>query len=112
MKALQLIFFHSALTPTPPFSSLARIRVAAVMGPFFLVSFFLNEKLVYKSVMLAIGFGMFGQPIIDRIDTVRLRAWLDKNLFVDSHSLRGLMLIQSSSAPTGKTLSNSESKLH
>jgi hypothetical protein len=64
----------SAMSPTPPFHHLSFLRMDAVLVPALLVSIFVNYYMVYKSMGFAIGFGIFGDPIL----TPSLQ-WLDRN---------------------------------
>lgn len=54
----------SAIEPTPPFSRLSFLRIDAVLLPLFLGSFFISSYMVYKGTGFAIGFGLFGDPIL------------------------------------------------
>jgi hypothetical protein len=64
----------SAISPTPPFHRLSFLRIDAVLAPTLLVSLFVNDHMVYKATGFAIGFGIFGDPIL----TPSLR-WLNRN---------------------------------
>ncbi|KAJ5771735.1 hypothetical protein N7520_002264 [Penicillium odoratum] len=67
--------FANALTPTPPFSRFAFLRILVVLVPLFLVSLFVNYYIVYKGTGLAIGFAIFGDPLL-----TRTMAWLKRNI--------------------------------
>ncbi|KAK5469106.1 hypothetical protein LTR55_011370 [Exophiala xenobiotica] len=54
----------NALSPTPPFSHVAFLRIDAVLIPLFLVSLFIDYYMVYKATGFAIGFVIFGDPIL------------------------------------------------
>lgn len=69
----------SALSPTPPFAqNTARLRMAAPILPVFFLSLIVEERTLYRSVTLGIGFAMFGRPLIDMINTAQLKTWLEK----------------------------------
>lgn len=73
--------FCNALSPTPPFSRwMPRTRLASAIVPIFLGSFFINETMIYKGTTFGLGFGLFGQPLIDRVKFPAVLAWLDKNI--------------------------------
>lgn len=73
--------FCNALSPTPPFSRwMPRSRLAGALVPVLLASFFVNETMIYKGTTFAMGFGLFGQPLIDRVKFPVVIAWLDKNI--------------------------------
>lgn len=61
-----LLTESSAISPTPPFSRLAFLRIEAILVPLFLTSLLVPQELVYKTTGFAIGFGLFGDPIISR----------------------------------------------
>jgi hypothetical protein len=66
--------FGNALSPTPPFpQNLYRIRLAALVLPLLLGSFFITSYMVVKGTTFGIGFGFFGDPAI----TPALR-WLNR----------------------------------
>ncbi|KAK5445269.1 hypothetical protein LTS15_010050 [Exophiala xenobiotica] len=54
----------NALSPTPPFSHVAFLRIDAVLVPLFIVSLFIDYYMVYKATGFAIGFVIFGDPIL------------------------------------------------
>ncbi|KAF3906770.1 hypothetical protein AA313_de0205767 [Arthrobotrys entomopaga] len=56
--------FENAISPTPPFSKRAYLRINAVLIPAFLASFLIDHYMVYKAIGFAIGFGFFGDPIL------------------------------------------------
>ncbi|KAK6341453.1 hypothetical protein TWF696_008527 [Orbilia brochopaga] len=59
--------FGNALSPTPPFPQQApRTRLAGLLVPMVLASFFITSYMVVKGIGFGIGFGFFGQPVIDR----------------------------------------------
>jgi len=63
---MQLLKSDSAVSPTPPFSRLSFLRIEAILLPLLLTSLLVPQYLVYKSTGFAIGFGIFGEPIISR----------------------------------------------
>ncbi|KAJ5633298.1 hypothetical protein N7490_009637 [Penicillium lividum] len=67
--------FANALTPRPPFSRFAFLRILVVLFPLFLVSLYVNYYIVYKGTGLAIGVAIFGDPLL-----TRAMAWLKKNM--------------------------------
>ncbi|KAG9747138.1 hypothetical protein KCU59_g4643, partial [Aureobasidium melanogenum] len=57
--------FANALSPTPPFPrDLYRLRLAAVVVPLVAVSLFTSAYMFTKGVTFGIGFGFFGDPVI------------------------------------------------
>jgi hypothetical protein len=57
--------FANALSPTPPFPHDAyRLRLAAVVVPMLAASIFITSYMVVKGLTFGIGFGFFGDPII------------------------------------------------
>ena len=55
----------NALSPTPPFpQNRYRIRLAALILPLLLGSFFISAYMVVKGTTFGIGFGFFGDPVI------------------------------------------------
>lgn len=65
----------NALSPTPPFPRATyRIRLAGIVAPIFLGSFFISSYMFTKGMTLGIGFGFFGDPVISRG-----LVWLNKN---------------------------------
>ncbi|KAH8904517.1 hypothetical protein BR93DRAFT_899550 [Coniochaeta sp. PMI_546] len=56
--------FANAINPTPPFSPYSYLRIAAILVPMFLMSFFVNYYMVYKGIGAGIGFALFGDPIL------------------------------------------------
>ncbi|KAF9631644.1 hypothetical protein BFW01_g2506 [Lasiodiplodia theobromae] len=59
--------FGNALSPTPPFPrNTYRLRLAALVVPLLLVSFFITSYMFVKGVTFGAGFGFFGDPIISR----------------------------------------------
>ena len=57
--------FGNALSPTPPFPlDVYRLRLAALIVPLFAASIFLTSSAVVKSTWFGIGFGFFGDPVI------------------------------------------------
>ncbi|KAJ5935933.1 hypothetical protein N7454_005231 [Penicillium verhagenii] len=65
----------NALSPTPPFSHFAFLRILAVLTPLFLISLFANYYMVYKGFGCIIGFVFFGDPML-----TPAIAWLKQNL--------------------------------
>ncbi|KAJ5612040.1 hypothetical protein N7510_005234 [Penicillium lagena] len=65
----------NALSPTPPFSRFAFLRINAVLATLFLVSIFINYYMVYKGTGCAIGFVIFGDPML-----TPAIAWLKQNM--------------------------------
>ncbi|KZP18638.1 hypothetical protein FIBSPDRAFT_829233 [Athelia psychrophila] len=58
--------FANALSPTPPFhANRARLRLAAVLVPLVFVAYFVKPAFVAKTMGALVGFGFFGQPVID-----------------------------------------------
>ena len=71
---------YSAISPTPPFSRLSFLRVEGVLAPLFLTSLFVPQYMVYKGTGFAIGFGLFGDPIITRCLTLlneKFPTWME-----------------------------------
>lgn len=59
--------FGNALNPTPPFpKETYRLRLAALIVPLLASSLFINNYMVLKGTMFFIGFGFFGDPVIQR----------------------------------------------
>lgn len=59
--------FANVLSPTPPFpSDPARLRLAGVFVPLLAVSLVTTAYLYTKGVSFGIGFGFFGDPVIQR----------------------------------------------
>jgi hypothetical protein len=59
--------FANALSPTPPFPhDLYRLRLAAVVVPLIAVSLLTTAYMFTKGAMLGVGFGFFGDPLIQR----------------------------------------------
>ncbi|KAI0474922.1 hypothetical protein GGR56DRAFT_643734 [Xylariaceae sp. FL0804] len=57
----------NALSPTPPFPrDVYRLRLAALIMPLLIVSLFVTSYMVMKGVTFGIGFGFFGDPVIQR----------------------------------------------
>ncbi|PQE27948.1 Proteasome subunit beta type protein [Rutstroemia sp. NJR-2017a BBW] len=56
--------FANAISPTPPFHKMTFLRINALLAPAFLISLWVNYYMVYKGIGFAIGFGIFGQPIL------------------------------------------------
>jgi hypothetical protein len=40
------------------------LRIEAVLAPLFLTSLFIPQYMIYKGTGFAVGFGLFGDPII------------------------------------------------
>ena len=57
---------YSAISPIPPFPRFSFLRIEAVLAPLFLTSLFVPQYMIYKGTGFAIGFGLFGDPIITR----------------------------------------------
>jgi len=66
--------FNSAISPMPPFSSTAFLRIDIVLVAMFFISFFVSYYIVYKVVGFAFCFLFFGDPII-----TPLTDWLNRN---------------------------------
>ncbi|KAI9653333.1 MAG: hypothetical protein M1829_001318 [Trizodia sp. TS-e1964] len=64
----------NAISPTSPFSRFSFIRMDGVLLPLFLGSFLVDYYMVYKGLGFAIGFAIFGDPIL----TPSLK-WLNRN---------------------------------
>lgn len=60
----------NALSPTPPFSRLTRVRFASLLIPGVLVSLFITSSMVMKGTTFGIGFAFFGDPLISRGITI------------------------------------------
>lgn len=59
--------FANALSPTPPFpEDQARLRMAGLVIPLLAVSLFVSAYMFMKGVTFGIGFGFFGDPVIQR----------------------------------------------
>ncbi|EME88861.1 uncharacterized protein MYCFIDRAFT_125916 [Pseudocercospora fijiensis CIRAD86] len=59
--------FGNALSPTPPFPrDLFRLRIAAVVVPLLGVSIFVTSYMLVKGITFGVGFGFFGDPLIQR----------------------------------------------
>lgn len=59
--------FGNALEPTSPFPrELYRLRLAILVVPLFLSSFFITSYMVVKGTTFGIGFAFFGDPVISR----------------------------------------------
>lgn len=57
--------FANALSPTPPFPrDLYRLRLAAVVAPLLAVSLLTSSYMFTKGVTFGVGFGFFGDPLI------------------------------------------------
>ncbi|KAL5325623.1 hypothetical protein ACEPPN_006751 [Leptodophora sp. 'Broadleaf-Isolate-01'] len=56
--------FANVISPAPPFSKLAFMRINAVLLPLFLCSFFISSYMVYKGTGFVIGLGIFGDPVL------------------------------------------------
>jgi len=64
----------NALSPIPPFpANKYRLRLAALVAPLCGISFFVTSYMFMKGVTFGIGFGLFGDPVIQR-----LLAWLNR----------------------------------
>ncbi|KAF2097591.1 hypothetical protein NA57DRAFT_41798 [Rhizodiscina lignyota] len=59
--------FANALSPTPPFPrETYRLRLAALIVPLLATSVFVTSYMFLKGVTFGIGFGFFGDPVIQR----------------------------------------------
>lgn len=59
--------FGNALDPTPPFpKETFRLRLSALLVPILASSLFVTNYMVLKGMMFGIGFGFFGDPVIQR----------------------------------------------
>jgi hypothetical protein len=57
--------FGNALSPTPPFPrEVYRLRLAAVIVPLLAISIFVTSYMFMKGVTFGVGFGFFGDPVI------------------------------------------------
>ena len=57
--------FANALSPTPPFrKDIHRLRLAGLVVPLLAVSIFVTSYMFMKGVTFGIGFGFFGDPVI------------------------------------------------
>jgi len=50
--------------------------MAASVLPLFFLSLIVDERVLYKSATLGIGFILFGKPLIDQINPAHLKIWL------------------------------------
>lgn len=98
----------SAITPSPPFWEYSFLRIDAVILPLFLTSFLFSSHAVYKAAGFAIGFVIFGDPLMTPglqwlnhkypkwLETLEpkkyvvLFEWLEIVLIQDSNILRGI----------------------
>lgn len=53
----------NALTPTPPFGQLPRLKLAGIVVPIFFVSLILPSRYYVKLVELVVGSALFSQPL-------------------------------------------------
>lgn len=59
--------FANALSPTPPFpKDVARLRLAGVVVPLLAISIFTTSYAFTKAMTFGVGFGFFGDPVIQR----------------------------------------------
>jgi hypothetical protein len=59
--------FANMLDPTPPFpTNKYHLRLAAVVGPLVIVSLLVSSYMFMKGVTFGVGFGFFGDPVIQR----------------------------------------------
>ncbi|KAF2086697.1 hypothetical protein K490DRAFT_57606 [Saccharata proteae CBS 121410] len=59
--------FANALSPTPPFpQDTYRLRLSSVVVPLLAVSLFVSSYMSIKGVTFGVGFGFFGDPVIQR----------------------------------------------
>ncbi|KAF1983738.1 hypothetical protein K402DRAFT_382549 [Aulographum hederae CBS 113979] len=57
--------FANTLSPTPPFPrDVQRLRLAAVIVPLLAISFFITPYMFIKGITFGVGFGFFGDPVI------------------------------------------------
>lgn len=57
--------FTNALSPTPPFpGELHRLRIATLIVPVLAMSLFVTSYMFMKGVTFGVGFGFFGDPVI------------------------------------------------
>ncbi|KAI8624146.1 hypothetical protein F5Y19DRAFT_480915 [Xylariaceae sp. FL1651] len=64
----------NALSPTPPFPrNIYQARLAGLVAPLLVISFFVTSYMFVKGITFGLGFGFFGDPII----TPSLR-WLNR----------------------------------
>jgi hypothetical protein len=61
---LQTDATYSAISPKPPFSRFSFLRIDAILAPLLLVSLFVDYYMVYKGIGFAVGFIIFGNPIL------------------------------------------------
>ena len=57
---------HSVLSPTPPFSHTPRLRLAAIVMAVLIVATVIPAVLFVKGATFAVGFVLFGQPLMTR----------------------------------------------
>ncbi|KAF2837924.1 hypothetical protein M501DRAFT_995181 [Patellaria atrata CBS 101060] len=59
--------FANMLSPTPPFPRhIYRLRIASLVLPLLLISLFVTSYMFMKGVTFGVGFGFFGDPVIQR----------------------------------------------
>ncbi|KAK2623524.1 hypothetical protein QTJ16_007078 [Diplocarpon rosae] len=58
--------FANAISPTRPFSRYSHLRIDAIILPIFLSSFVISSYMAYKGAGLALGLGIFGDPLLTR----------------------------------------------
>ncbi|KNG49573.1 Proteasome subunit beta type [Stemphylium lycopersici] len=59
--------FANMLDPTPPFpTNKYHLRLAAVVGPLVIISLLVSSYMFMKGVTFGVGFGFFGDPVIQR----------------------------------------------
>lgn len=58
--------YNSALSPTPPFSHIPRLRLAGLLLPIIIAVTVFHSAVFVKGATFCIGFALFGQPVITR----------------------------------------------
>ncbi|KAI0937422.1 hypothetical protein AcV5_005335 [Taiwanofungus camphoratus] len=58
--------FSNALSPTPPFSHIPRLRLAGLLLPIIIAVTVFHSAVFVKGATFCIGFALFGQPVITR----------------------------------------------
>lgn len=56
----------SILNPTPPFSHIPRLRLAATVVPILVAVTIIPSALFVKGATFMAGFAMFGEPLVTR----------------------------------------------
>ncbi|KAJ5936536.1 hypothetical protein N7466_002986 [Penicillium verhagenii] len=67
--------FANAISPRPPFSRFAFLRIVVVLASLFLVSLSVEYYIIYKGVGFIAGIAIFGDPML-----ARATAWLKRHV--------------------------------